>query len=60
MYQEMVNPIVKDTSIPPLARIEKILCHFISLFRELNQGVEWIFSNDALKIQKVRDGYLEK
>jgi glycerophosphoryl diester phosphodiesterase len=31
-----------------------------SLFRELNQGVEWIFSNDALKIQKVRDGCLEK
>ena len=30
-----------------------------SLFRELNRGVEWIFSNDAVKIQKIRDRYLE-
>jgi glycerophosphoryl diester phosphodiesterase len=29
------------------------------LFRELNRGVEWIFSNDAVKIQKIRDRYLE-
>jgi glycerophosphoryl diester phosphodiesterase len=29
------------------------------LFRELNRGVEWIFSNDAVKIQKIRDQYLE-
>ena len=29
------------------------------LFRELNRGVEWIFSNDAVKIQKIRDHYLE-
>lgn len=30
-----------------------------SLFRELNRGVEWIFSKDAVKIQKIRDRYLE-
>ena len=28
------------------------------LFRELNRGVEWIFSNDAVKIQQIRDHYL--
>lgn len=30
------------------------------LFRELNRGVRWIFSNDAVHIQTVRDHYLEK
>ena len=29
-----------------------------ALFRELNRGVEWIFSNDALKIQTIRDDLL--
>jgi glycerophosphoryl diester phosphodiesterase len=29
-----------------------------SLFRELNRGIEWIFSNDALKIQKILDDCL--
>jgi glycerophosphoryl diester phosphodiesterase len=29
------------------------------LFRELNRGIEWIFSNDAVNIQKIRDRYLE-
>jgi glycerophosphoryl diester phosphodiesterase len=29
------------------------------LFRELNRGIEWIFSNDAVRIQKIRDRYLE-
>ncbi len=29
------------------------------LFRELNRGIEWIFSNDAVKIQKIRDQLLE-
>lgn len=28
------------------------------LFRELNRGVRWIFSNDAVRIQKIRDHYL--
>lgn len=28
------------------------------LFRELNRGVEWIFSNHAVKLKKVRDDYL--
>ena len=28
------------------------------LFRELNRGIEWIFSNDAVKIQKIRDDCL--
>ncbi len=28
------------------------------LFRELNRGVGWIFSNHAVKIQKIRDHYL--
>ena len=28
------------------------------LFRELNRGVEWIFSNHAVKIQRIRDRYL--
>ncbi|MCG8610765.1 MAG: hypothetical protein MI864_09545 [Pseudomonadales bacterium] len=28
------------------------------LFRELNRGVEWVFSNDAVKIQALRDQYL--
>ena len=28
------------------------------LFRELNRGIEWIFSNDAVRIKKVRDHYL--
>ena len=28
------------------------------LFRELNRGVEWIFSNHAVKIQRIRDSYL--
>jgi len=30
------------------------------LFCELNRGVEWIFSNDAVKMQKIRDRYLER
>jgi glycerophosphoryl diester phosphodiesterase len=30
-----------------------------SLFRELNRGIEWIFSNDAVRIQKIRDRHLE-
>ena len=29
------------------------------LFRELNRGIEWIFSNDAVRIQKIRDRYLK-
>jgi len=29
------------------------------LFRELNRGVEWIFSNDAVKVQEIRDRYLD-
>ena len=29
-----------------------------ALFRELNRGIEWIFSNDAVKIKKIRDRYL--
>jgi glycerophosphoryl diester phosphodiesterase len=29
------------------------------LFRELNRGVEWVFSNDAVKIKKVRDQHLK-
>ncbi len=28
------------------------------LFRELNRGIEWIFSNDAVRIQQIRDRYL--
>jgi glycerophosphoryl diester phosphodiesterase len=28
------------------------------LFRELNRGIEWIFSNDAARIQKIRDSHL--
>ena len=30
------------------------------LFRELNRGVEWIFSNHAVKIQRIRDHYLAR
>jgi glycerophosphoryl diester phosphodiesterase len=30
------------------------------LFRELNRGVEWIFSNDAVKIQKILEHYLQQ
>ena len=29
------------------------------LFRELNRDIEWIFSNDAVKIQKIRDDRLD-
>lgn len=29
------------------------------LFRELNRGIEWIFSNDAVALQKIRDQYLQ-
>ena len=29
------------------------------LFRELNRGIEWIFSNDAVKIQQILDRYLQ-
>ena len=28
------------------------------LFRELNRGVRWIFSNDAVRVQKILDSYL--
>jgi glycerophosphoryl diester phosphodiesterase len=28
------------------------------LFRELNRGVEWVFSNDAVKLQQVLDNHL--
>ena len=42
---------------------QRIATGFVSsencLFRELNRGVEWIFSNDAVKIQKIRDRYLD-
>lgn len=30
------------------------------LFRELNRGVEWIFSNDAVRLQTIRDHYLAR
>jgi len=30
-----------------------------ALFRELNRGVEWIFSNDAVKLQHILDQHLE-
>ena len=30
-----------------------------ALFRELNRGIEWIFSNDAVRIQNIRDRYLD-
>ena len=30
------------------------------LFRELNRGVEWVFSNDAVKLQRIRDEYLAR
>jgi len=29
-----------------------------SLFRELNRGVEWIFSNNAIEIQSIRNSCL--
>ena len=29
------------------------------LFRELNRGVRWIFSNDAVRVQKILDSYLQ-
>ena len=29
-----------------------------ALFRELNRGVEWIFSNEAVRMQGIRDAYL--
>jgi len=29
-----------------------------SLFRELNRGVEWVFSNNAIEIQSIRDACL--
>jgi glycerophosphoryl diester phosphodiesterase len=31
-----------------------------ALFRELNRGVEWIFSNDAVEMQALRDRHLDK
>jgi glycerophosphoryl diester phosphodiesterase len=31
-----------------------------SLFRELNRGIDWIFSNHTLKIQRIRNQWLEK
>jgi len=44
------------------ARGQGIGTGFISsrnaLFRELNRGIEWIFSNHAIKIQRIRDHYL--
>ncbi len=30
------------------------------LFRELNRGVEWVFSNDAVKLQRIRDRCMER
>ena len=43
---------------------QKVGTGFISsrncLFRELNRGVRWIFSNDAVRIQKIRDQYLDR
>ena len=30
------------------------------LFRELNRGIEWIFSNDAVALQKIRDQFLDR
>ncbi|MBT8374706.1 MAG: glycerophosphodiester phosphodiesterase, partial [Deltaproteobacteria bacterium] len=30
-----------------------------SLFRELNRGVDWIFSNNALELQSIRNSCLE-
>ena len=30
-----------------------------TLFRELNRGIEWIFSNDAVALQHIRDDYLQ-
>ena len=29
-----------------------------SLFRELNRGVEWVFSNNAIEIQSIRNACL--
>lgn len=29
------------------------------LFRELNRGVEWIFTNNAVALQRIRDHYLD-
>jgi glycerophosphoryl diester phosphodiesterase len=41
---------------------QKIGTGFISskncLFRELNRGIEWIFSNNAVKLQKILDSHL--
>ena len=31
-----------------------------TLFRELNRGIEWIFSNDAVALQRIRDDYLQR
>jgi glycerophosphoryl diester phosphodiesterase len=31
-----------------------------ALFRELNRGIEWIFSNDAVALQKIRDHFLQQ
>ena len=30
------------------------------LFRELNRGIEWIFSNNAVALQRIRDHYLQQ
>ena len=31
-----------------------------ALFRELNRGIEWIFSNHAVALQHIRDDYLQR
>jgi TetR/AcrR family transcriptional repressor of nem operon len=60
MYQEMVTPIVKDASISPIARIEKILTHFINLFRDLKYECGCPIGNLAQEMGDLNPIFREK
>jgi glycerophosphoryl diester phosphodiesterase len=57
----MLNSSVQQTHSDAGQRIGTGFLHSRNaLFRELNRGVEWIFSNRAVKIQGILDAHLEQ
>ena len=56
----MLNKSVQQKHVEAGQRIGTGFIHSRNaLFRELNRGIEWIFSNRAVRVQGIRDSYLD-
>jgi TetR/AcrR family transcriptional repressor of nem operon len=60
MFAQMAQPILSDPSRPPLARIERLLDHFIGLFRDLDFTCGCPVGNLAQEMGDLSDAFGKK